>query len=474
MSKNILIFSDGTGQAGGVRPDQRLSNIYKIYRATRVGPENIINPEEQVAFYEVGLGTDVASSGFTNLTKKLSKFLGSVTGRGITTNIIDCYEAILNYYEPGDRVFLFGFSRGAYTVRCVANLLALCGIPETDGTGNPLPKFHKDTRRIAGEAVREVYEHGAGLERGKFQEERNEKAKRFRLKYKSDIEGQANVAPHFVGVFDTVAALGAKKLLRFFMTLGALFSFAAITAISAFIVAKISGWDYLSTVIVSGLVLTLFVLWKTINSSLKVIRSYPKRWRMRFHFAKWSMKNYDRGLDSKVKYTRHALAIDETRKDFDRVEWGNKNTDYTTVDGQPDGFIQLWFAGNHSDIGGSYPENESRLSDIALEWMINEATSIPNPLIVNRSMLNLFPASNGMQHCEVERVRQLYPNWVPKILRYTWPVKSRYAASGAVYHPSVNERLKLETINKLGHAVPYRPNALKYDPDLKHLYSNEK
>jgi T6SS, Phospholipase effector Tle1-like, catalytic domain len=56
MPKNILIFSDGTGQAGGLTPDQDISNIYKLYRATRCGPENDINPREQLTFYDPGLG----------------------------------------------------------------------------------------------------------------------------------------------------------------------------------------------------------------------------------------------------------------------------------------------------------------------------------------------------------------------------------------------------------------------------------
>ena len=58
MAKNILIFSDGTGQAGGLRPDQNLSNIYKLYRASRTGPDSPIDPREQVAFYDAGLGTE--------------------------------------------------------------------------------------------------------------------------------------------------------------------------------------------------------------------------------------------------------------------------------------------------------------------------------------------------------------------------------------------------------------------------------
>jgi hypothetical protein len=57
MPKNILIFSDGTGQAGGLRPDENRSNIYKLYRATRCGPDTAIDPREQLAFYDAGLGS---------------------------------------------------------------------------------------------------------------------------------------------------------------------------------------------------------------------------------------------------------------------------------------------------------------------------------------------------------------------------------------------------------------------------------
>ena len=56
MPKNIVVFSDGTGQIGGLRPDQRLSNVYKMYRAMRPGPSSPINPADQVCYYDPGLG----------------------------------------------------------------------------------------------------------------------------------------------------------------------------------------------------------------------------------------------------------------------------------------------------------------------------------------------------------------------------------------------------------------------------------
>jgi uncharacterized protein (DUF2235 family) len=58
MPRNIVVFADGTGQRGGIFFDENRSNIYKLYRATRCGPEYSVNPAEQLAFYDPGVGTD--------------------------------------------------------------------------------------------------------------------------------------------------------------------------------------------------------------------------------------------------------------------------------------------------------------------------------------------------------------------------------------------------------------------------------
>ena len=101
MPKNILIFSDGTGQVGGLRPDQRLSNVYKMYRAMRPGPSSPINPKEQVCFYDAGLGAGEVG-GLT--LQRIRNILSAAVGTGIDENVIDCYEKIISYYEPGDRI----------------------------------------------------------------------------------------------------------------------------------------------------------------------------------------------------------------------------------------------------------------------------------------------------------------------------------------------------------------------------------
>jgi uncharacterized protein (DUF2235 family) len=155
--RNILIFSDGTGQAGGLLPDERRSNIYKLYRATRCGPDSTIDPSTQVAFYDPGLGSmsddDRIKIGWIRWARNL---VSQATGLGITKNIIDCYAEIVRQWRPGYRIYLFGFSRGAYTVRCVGGVLGLCGVPTRMKDGSPLRRDPKSARALADEAVRQV------------------------------------------------------------------------------------------------------------------------------------------------------------------------------------------------------------------------------------------------------------------------------------------------------------------------------
>jgi uncharacterized protein (DUF2235 family) len=68
VRKNIVIFSDGTGQRGGLLFDERRSSIYKLYRATRCGPDTSVNPAEQLTFYDPGIGTLPAGIGLIEIT----------------------------------------------------------------------------------------------------------------------------------------------------------------------------------------------------------------------------------------------------------------------------------------------------------------------------------------------------------------------------------------------------------------------
>jgi uncharacterized protein (DUF2235 family) len=162
MKKNIVIFSDGTGQKGGVGSN---TNVYKLF--------NMIEDrtQRQIAFYDPGLGTD------------WRKITGSISGNGISKNIRDCYEFLFENFEAEDEIFLFGFSRGAATVRSLTGFLHLFGI---------LPRSRKD---LIHEAFR-IYKMNNN-------KARQEKANSFIAKHHTMW-----VKVKFLGVFDTVAALG--------------------------------------------------------------------------------------------------------------------------------------------------------------------------------------------------------------------------------------------------------------------------
>lgn len=472
MTKNILIFSDGTGQIGGLRPDQRLSNIYKMYRAMRPGPDSPIDPSRQTAFYDAGLGAG-ETGGLT--FRRTRNFLAAAVGTGIDENVIDCYEAIISRYEQGDRIYLFGFSRGAYTVRALANVLNLCGVPSTDGRGGPVPRYGPTLRKIAGDAVRYVYNHGAGRKRSRFEEQREIKAARFRRRYGSegtgaDGEGQGNVQPYFVGVFDTVAALSSRTA-----SIVAIVGFLVLAGGAALAWFEIAWWAGVLLVLmpVGG----LFWIARAWTSQFKYFLDDPDR-RLRLwnpfdwltgirvgHMAWWSGRHYDRYVDREVPFLRHALSIDEDRRKFPRVGWGRQaDVDWHKARGREDWLEQVWFAGNHSDVGGSYPESESRLSDIALRWMMEqlEAAS-PGEIQVRTELLRTWPDPQGLQHDERRRLLDLQPRWLRWLTRngLTWSRKPRYVYEKADLHPTVVDRLSAGTVPHADGTRQYRPANLR-------------
>lgn len=503
MAKNIVIYSDGTGQDGGVRVEQRVSNVYKMYRSSRVHPENRIDPTEQVCFYDAGLGTDIGASGLTAAMRWINKLLQSVTGRGITKNIADCYEFIINHYREGDRIYLIGFSRGAYTVRCLANTIMLCGVP-TKAENGDLLRYRKQVRDIAKEAVETVYEHGAGHARAKYEAERDEMARRFRAKYGSNFVGndpdkdRSNAAAYFVGVYDAVAALGASGRRRVLIQAGLTVLFALVASLGSGVLAVIPAfvvsyyyrvgfwWAELLIGAVCVVVAVAYFLYRQRAQYTKTICDFPNKGDVSSHQAEWRSENFDRLLSKYVGAARSANAIDERRKDFDRVTWGQK--DSTNLS-------QCWFAGNHSDIGGSYPETESRLSDISLQWMLQEIMKLEHPIkfgpvTINNTReegsgtegtpINLYPDATGMQHSEIsgtrdtiDAFRERLPRGLQWILAHAnYQIIKRAVFPNAVVHSSVMERFKLETVIDCAQdrVTLYRPEALRNHNDFKTFY----
>jgi uncharacterized protein (DUF2235 family) len=108
MGKRIVFCCDGTWEG-----PQGYSNVYRIYKAFTVS-------SDQVTFYDDGIGADATG---------LDRLIQGAFGESILQKIRDAYTKIAHVYEPGDDIFLFGFSRGAYTARSLAGFIAVCGLP---------------------------------------------------------------------------------------------------------------------------------------------------------------------------------------------------------------------------------------------------------------------------------------------------------------------------------------------------------
>jgi uncharacterized protein (DUF2235 family) len=108
MSKNIIICTDGTWDNASED-----TNVVKLSRM-------LLRTSEQVVFYDDGVGVDGT---------ELEKLSGGAFGNGIFQKVKNGYSQIAQVYEVGDALFLFGFSRGAYTARSIAGMIATCGLP---------------------------------------------------------------------------------------------------------------------------------------------------------------------------------------------------------------------------------------------------------------------------------------------------------------------------------------------------------
>ncbi|CAN2049649.1 DUF2235 domain-containing protein [Candidatus Magnetomoraceae bacterium gMMP-1] len=304
MSKNIIICCDGTG------------NEYGSYNTNVVGVfQALIRNQEQIAFYDPGVGTfDILGR---TLGKKIGIYLGQAFGWGLQKNIEDAYIYLMDRYEPGDKIYLFGFSRGAFTVRSLAGMLYKCGLLQK-GSKNLVPYASK------------IYNtHG-----------NNKIAEGFKETYCHDCK------VYFIGVWDTVASLGYFYGKNFF----------------------------------------------------------------------------DAKLHGLISYGYQAASIDEKRKKFPVSLWDEtRKTPNQTIE-------QVWFAGVHSDVGGSYKERG--LSDCTLKWMLEKAEAAGMTLKPDwKKNIHPDPMDKKAQH---ESRKGFF--WL------LWPPVDRVIPENAMIHKSVIER----------------------------------
>jgi uncharacterized protein (DUF2235 family) len=164
MSKRIVFCADGTWDAPVTS-----TNVYRIYKALTV-------TASQVTYYDDGIGAEATG---------IARVLQGAFGQGLFQKIQDGYTQIAHVYEPGDQVYLFGFSRGAYTARSLAGMIANCGLPSGTFTDDCVAQAFAAYRNPTSRAAMLAGLTPCGLQ---------------------------NAAIQMVGVWDTVGALGIPAI----------------------------------------------------------------------------------------------------------------------------------------------------------------------------------------------------------------------------------------------------------------------
>jgi len=316
-----VICCDGTGN----EVTSNHSNVLKLFRMLEKG-------EAQRVYYDPGVGTIGADDEWKRRMTRFKMTLGLVTGAGLDDNVLDAYRFLATVYEPGDRVYLFGFSRGAYTVRELAGFLHMVGLLRPDRLN--LCDYALTAYKRAGERSERVYE----------------KAKR-KDEATPDPAPAGGCGPEGERSDALREATAESAGLERDDTFWAAWQFGKVMGTRHVPIHFMGCWDTVASMIVPG---------NSISEPFK-LRTLP----------------YTR-FNPSVRAFRHAMAIDERRRMFRLNRWKNGQEFVENPFSDPpvtrkQDSVQRWFAGVHSDIGGGYPEEESSLSKLPLIWMVDEA-----------------------------------------------------------------------------------------------------
>jgi len=197
MKKHIVICCDGTGN----EISENISNVLKLYRTLRKTEKTQPN---QLVFYDPGVGTLERTNAWKKWRQDLSAIFGLATGYGLDDNILNSYEFIVDNYADGDDIYLFGFSRGAYTVRALAGLIHSVGLiakPQRKLAGFGLTaykQFSSDFVDAAGRVFLKQFTDGGAEVTPPKEDQPAQFARILSVKWPTI---------RFVGVWDTVASV---------------------------------------------------------------------------------------------------------------------------------------------------------------------------------------------------------------------------------------------------------------------------
>jgi len=327
LGRNIVVCLDGTGNQLKARGSTNVVRFFELL--------DLSDPAEQVAYYDPGVGTFSAHGAWTPAARAVSRVLGLAIGSGMRENLGEAYRYLMGAWEPEDRLYIFGFSRGAYTARALAGMLYRVGL------------LRPGCENLVQYAVN-VYARNRGKDADLSGDEGWDRIDRFSAAFARTTKGSRAIPITFMGIWDSVKA------------------------------ARIFGRDL--------------------------------RW------------PYTRQLPNAATVW-HAVSIDEKRRPY--REYLVKPDAIKAV------FNETWFAGVHSDVGGTF-EDDPKLADISLKWMVEGAMSagVLLRLRAYRHRCELTP-----EHA-MGSIHRMGRIWA--LAGY----RKRTIPSGARVHVSVRDRIK--------------------------------
>ncbi|MCK1419875.1 DUF2235 domain-containing protein [Bradyrhizobium sp. 180] len=195
--KNLVICCDGTGN----EISENISNVLKLYRCLRKTDKT---QPRQMVFYDPGVGTVTEPTTWHRWKANINMVLGLATGYGLDHNVLSAYCFLVQHYAAGDKIYLFGFSRGAYTVRVLAGLIHKLGLVSPEqvnlaGSGLIAYKQYSGTGR--GNDVEDLSDVTFD-DQGPLPKDQFDLAAQF-----ARITSTRWPTIHFIGVWDTVASV---------------------------------------------------------------------------------------------------------------------------------------------------------------------------------------------------------------------------------------------------------------------------
>ncbi|CAI4911137.1 ATV_HP_G0040910.mRNA.1.CDS.1 [Saccharomyces cerevisiae] len=188
--KNIILCLDGTRENFGPQP---FTNILKLYNLLENGDSS-----EQICYYQPGIGS-VGFDAVVDVRRRLTishlqNLLDSMFAFSLDNHICSAYLFLMKYFEPGDRIYMFGFSRGAFIARVLAGMIERVGL---------LSKGLEEMVKMAWQ-IYEKWEYDSQPNELQYT---STLAEEFKKTFSRDYE----VKIHFQGLFDSVNSVGILR-----------------------------------------------------------------------------------------------------------------------------------------------------------------------------------------------------------------------------------------------------------------------